>query len=87
MDILDEFGTAQLPVQGGRHLRAISVGESILNYQSLVVFTHFKGHTSGGYGGAVKNIGIRIADGRIGNAQIHSAPGKGKFSIKQDEFI
>lgn len=53
----------------------ISVGESILNYQSLVVLTHFKGHTTGGYGGAIKNIGIGIPDGRIGKATVdHFSP-------------
>lgn len=87
VDILDEFGTAELPVEGGKHLTKISVGAHILDYDSLIVLTHFKGHTSGGFGGSVKNIGIGIADGRIGKAQIHTRPGQGTFSIKEDEFM
>ena len=87
VDILDEFGTAELPVEGGRHLKTISVGRGLLDYDSLLVLTHFKGHTTGGFGGAAKNIGIGMADGRIGKAQIHTRQGAGTFSIKEDEFM
>ena len=34
----------------------------------MLVLTHFKGHTMGGFGGSNKNIGIGCADGRIGVA-------------------
>ena len=34
----------------------------------MLVLTHFKGHTMGGFGGSNKNIGIGCADGRIGKA-------------------
>lgn len=42
----------------GNHLREIRVGKHLLGYDSLLVYTHFKGHTSGGYGGSLKNIAI-----------------------------
>lgn len=61
-----------LPVAGGKHLKEISVGSHLLNYDSLLVLTHFKGHTMGGFGGSNKNIGIGCADGRIGKAMIHT---------------
>ena len=70
VDILDEFGTAELEVKNGKWFKKISVGKSLLNYDSLVVLTHFKGHVRGGFGGANKNIGIGCADGRIGKKMI-----------------
>jgi hypothetical protein len=40
----------------------------------MVVLTHFKGHTMGGFGGSMKNIAIGCADGTIGKKMIHAAP-------------
>ena len=71
VDIMDEDGTAMLPVKGGKWFTEMSVGDHMLSYDSLVVLTHFKGHTMGGFGGSNKNIGIGCADGRIGKAMIH----------------
>ena len=75
VDIMDEEGTKMLPIKGGKHLKEISVGSHMLNYDSLVVLTHFKGHTMGGFGGSLKNIGIGCADGKIGKAQVHHGGG------------
>jgi len=74
VDILDENGAALLPVKGGKHFKEISVGKNLLNYESIVVLTHFKGHASGGYGGSLKNIAIGFADGQIGKKAIHAPP-------------
>ena len=71
VDILDEDGTVMLPIKGGKHFKEMSMGGHILNYDSLVVLTHFKGHTMGGYGGSMKNIAIGMADGKIGKKMIH----------------
>jgi uncharacterized Fe-S center protein len=85
VDIMDADGDAMLPVPGmseyldampprytpGVHLREIAVGRNLLNYDSLFVYTHFKGHTMGGFGGSLKNIGIGCASGRVGKLQIH----------------
>lgn len=71
VDIMDEDGTVMLPVKGGKHFKEMSMGSHILNYDSLVVLTHFKGHAMGGYGGSMKNIAIGMADGKIGKAMIH----------------
>jgi uncharacterized protein len=77
VDIMDEEGTVNLPVRGGKHLKEVSMGSHIMNYDSMIVLTHFKGHAMGGFGGSVKNIAIGCADGRIGKAQVHGvAPGK-----------
>ena len=71
VDILDEEGTVMLPVKGGKHFKEMSMGDHVLNYDSLVVLTHFKGHAMGGYGGSMKNIAIGMADGKIGKKMIH----------------
>ena len=76
VDILDEHGTVDLPVKGGKWFDHMTMGKSITDYDSLVVLTHFKGHVQGGFGGSNKNIGIGIADGRIGKAMIHTTPGQ-----------
>lgn len=76
VDILDEEGAAYLPVKGAKWIPEISVGSHLLDYDSLFVLTHFKGHTMGGFGGSNKNIGIGCADAKIGKAQIHTRTGK-----------
>ena len=65
-------GQTALPVRGGRHLTEDYVGSHYLDYDFTVILSHFKGHTMGGFGGAVKNmsIGIASADGK---AWIHTA--------------
>ena len=71
VDITDAEGTTMLPVKGGKWFKEMSVGKSMLNYDSLLVLTHLKGHIIGGFGGSNKNIGIGCADGRIGKGMIH----------------
>lgn len=87
VDIMDEEGTADLPVQGGKWFDHMTVGSHLLNYDSLVAMTHFKGHVQGGFGGSNKNLGIGCADGRIGKAMIHTRPGKDQWSIREEEFM
>ncbi len=71
VDIMDAEGTINLPVRGGKHFKEVSMGKTIVNYDSMLVLTHFKGHAMGGFGGSMKNIAIGCADGRIGKAQVH----------------
>lgn len=73
VDIMDEDGAVMLPIKGGKHFKEMSVGKHLLNYDSLLVLTHFKGHTMGGYGGSLKNIAIGCADGKVGKAMIHGS--------------
>ncbi len=72
VDIMDAGGEVRLPVEGGRHLAYDIVGERFLEYDFVVVLSHFKGHAMGGFGGAIKNIAIGIASS-AGKAWIHSA--------------
>ena len=88
VDILDEEGTALLPVRGGKWFKEMSVGSHLTRYDTLVALTHFKGHTNGGFGGSNKNIGIGCADGRLGKAWIHTTPGSDdQWDIVEEEFM
>lgn len=71
VDIMDAEGDASLPVKGGKWLKELAVGSHLLNYDSMLVLTHFKGHTLGGFGGSLKNISIGCASGRTGKQQLH----------------
>lgn len=88
VDIMDEEGTVNLPVKDGKWFTYMVMGKNILNYDSLFVLTHFKGHTKGGFGGSAKNIGIGCADGRIGKAMIHTTPSSDDmWDISDEEFM
>ena len=88
VDIMDEEGTAMLPIRGGKWFSQMSVGSHLKNYDSLVALTHFKGHVQGGFGGSNKNIGIGCADGRIGKKMIHTRLGSDDmWSITEEEFM
>lgn len=64
------------------------MGGHLPGYDSLLVLTHFKGHTKGGFGGSCKNIGIGCADGRVGKAMIHTTPGSDDmWDISNEEFM
>ena len=87
VDIMDEEGTALLPVAGGKWFENMSVGDHMLSYDSMVTLTHFKGHMMGGFGGSNKNIGIGCADARIGKKWIHTREGEGQWSVDHEELM
>lgn len=77
-----------LPVAGGKWFNEMHVGTHMLNYDSMLTLTHFKGHTMGGFGGSNKNLGIGCADGRIGKGEIHTVPGSDNlWSIAEEELM
>ncbi len=81
VDIIDEEGDINFPVNGGFHLKEVAVGSHLANYDSLVVLTHFKGHAMGGFGGSLKNIAIGCASGKKGKLQVHGVPKFGKWIL------
>lgn len=88
VDILDEDGTVMLPVKDGKWFDEMSMGGHIVNYDSMLTLTHFKGHIQGGFGGSDKNLGIGCADGRIGKGMIHTTPGsEDRWDIGKEEFM
>ena len=57
------------------------------NYDSMLVFSHFKGHPMGGFGGALKQLSIGCASS-YGKAYIHGAGNTEKFwDTEQDRFL
>lgn len=87
VDIMDEYGTVMLPVKGGKHFKEMSMGKGILDYDSMVVLTHFKGHTMGGFGGSIKNIAIGNADGKIGKAMVHGSTPQNTWACDKSPFM
>jgi len=88
VEIMDEDGVVTLPIKGGKWMKKMSHGSHMLNYDSLLALTHFKGHTMGGFGGSNKNIGIGCADGRIGKKWIHTKEGSDDmWSIAEEELM
>ena len=72
VDIMDEGeATVDLPVRNPFHLKYVTMGGHIVNYDSMIVLTHFKGHAMAGFGGSLKNIAIGCASGHIGKKQVH----------------
>ena len=87
VDIMDEEGTVLLPIKGGKWMEAMSCGSHMTSYDSMLVLTHFKGHTMGGFGGSNKNIGIGCADGRLGKKWIHTREGEDMWSVAEEELM
>ena len=69
--ILDEYGSMEIPVTGGTHLTGDLVGAHFQDYGSYLMLSHFKGHPMAGYGGAIKNTSIGLASA-MGKVRIHS---------------
>ncbi len=62
VDILDGEGPdTELEIPDGKQIKVNYVGKDIANYDSMLVLSHFKGHPSGGYGGALKQLSIGCA--------------------------
>ena len=87
VDIMDSEGTVLLPINGGKWMKEMCHGKTMVDYDSMLVLTHFKGHTMGGFGGSNKNIGIGCADGRIGKKWIHTREGEDMWSIATEELM
>ena len=72
-DLLDAEGPdLELPIPNGKVIKVDYVGKNIVDYDSMLVLSHFKGHPMGGYGGALKQLSIGVASSN-GKAYIHSA--------------
>ena len=73
VDILDADGPDDiLKIPNGILLKENYVGKNMKNYDSSLVLIHFKGHVSGGYGGALKQLSIGYGSA-AGKAYQHSA--------------
>ena len=73
VDLMDAQGPDVIwPIPNGKILKENHLGKNIMNYDSMLILPHFKGHPMGGYGGALKQLSIGCAS-RAGKALIHSA--------------
>ncbi len=82
-DLLDAEGPdMKLDIPNGKVLKENYVGKNLVNYDSLLVLSHFKGHAMGGYGGALKQLSIGCASS-AGKTLIHTA---GKVSDQNEMF-
>ena len=73
VDLLDGEGPdLELAIPEGKRIQKNFVGKNIVNYDSMLVLSHFKGHPMGGYGGALKQLSIGVASS-YGKAYVHGA--------------
>ena len=73
VDLLDAEGPdLELAIPEGKVIKKNYIGKDIVNYYSMLVLSHFKGHPMGGYGGALKQLSIGVASS-YGKAYIHGA--------------
>jgi len=88
LDILDEEGSMEIPIEGGIRIPVDYVGSHFANYDSFLVLTHFKGHAMAGFGGAIKNISIGFGSS-MGKVWIHSGGTKTSGGIwgEQNPFL
>ena len=88
IDLLDAEGPdLVLDIPQGKVIKKNYVGKDIVNYDSMLVLSHFKGHPMGGYGGAIKQLSIGLASS-YGKAYIHGAGEVEKiWTADHDKFL
>lgn len=88
VDIMDAEGPdAELLIPNGKRIKKVQVGKNMLNYDSMLVLSHFKGHPMGGFGGALKQLSIGCASS-YGKAYIHGAGEPEKiWTADHDSFL
>lgn len=88
VDIMDAEGPdAELLIPNGKRIKKVQVGTNMLNYDSMLVLSHFKGHPMGGFGGALKQLSIGCASS-YGKAYIHGAGEPEKiWTADHDSFL
>lgn len=69
-----------VPVEGGTYIKEAKIGRAVMDGDVFISLSHFKGHESTGFGGALKNIGMGCGS-RAGKMEMHSA---GKPHVDQN---
>ena len=70
-----------VPVEGGEYTKEALIGRAVMDADVFISLTHFKGHETTGFGGAIKNIGMGCGS-RAGKKDQHSA---GKAFIYEEK--
>ena len=88
LDLMDAAGPdLVLDIPNGKVIKKNYVGKNIVNYDSMLVLSHFKGHPMGGYGGALKQLSIGVASS-YGKAYIHGCGvPKDIWTADHDRFL
>jgi uncharacterized Fe-S center protein len=71
IDILDSEGEKIIPVDL-HHYKEVKVGSNIDDYDTFLIYSHFKGHSMTGFGGAIKNVSMGLAS-IAGKMAIHAS--------------
>lgn len=61
-----------VPVRNGEYCKEAYIGRAVMDADIFISLTHFKGHESTGFGGAIKNIGMGYGS-RAGKMQQHNS--------------
>ncbi len=61
----------EVPVAGGEYIEKAKIGRAIMDADVFISLTHFKGHETTGFGGAIKNIGMGCGS-RAGKKEQHN---------------
>ncbi|MBR3879450.1 MAG: DUF362 domain-containing protein [Clostridia bacterium] len=88
VDLLDAEGPdLELDIPTGKQIKKNYVGKNIVNYDSMLVLSHFKGHPMGGFGGAIKQLSIGVASS-YGKKYIHGVGDTANFwGSDHDSFL
>ena len=62
----------EVPVEGGQYVTTAKIGRAIMDADVFISLSHFKGHESTGFGGAIKNIGMGCGS-RRGKMEQHNS--------------
>ena len=88
VDLLDAQGPDfEMEIPNGKKIKKNFVGKDIVNYDSTLILSHFKGHPMGGFGGALKQLSIGFASS-YGKGYIHGVGDPAHFWDRdQDSFL
>ena len=73
----------EVPLEGCDHFQSAFIGRAIMDADIFISLSHFKGHESTGFGGAIKNIGMGCGS-RAGKMEQHAA---GKPSVATEHCV
>ena len=70
----------EVPVPNGEYCKTAKIGRAIMDADIFISLSHFKGHESTGFGGALKNIGMGCGS-RAGKMEQHAS---GHPAVQED---
>lgn len=74
---------AYIPLENTEFVKEAKIGRALADADIIISLSHFKGHESAGFGGALKNLGMG-GGSRAGKMEMHS---QSKPAVKQNKCI